>query len=145
MFYFPWVSIVSVSLTAESIVRWACWLGNILNSGTYKKCIIVHCLYTGNSSLITDHIQIWLYKCINVIKWKHFPRYCPFVRGIHWSPVDSPRKDQWRGALIFSLIYGCPNGWVNSIDVSDLRRHRAHYGVTIMATFINLYTVWHYA
>ena len=40
----------------------------------------------------------------DVIKWKHFPRYWPFVRGIHRSPVDSPHKSQWRGALIFSLI-----------------------------------------
>ena len=31
----------------------------------------------------------------------HFPRYCPFVRGIHRSPVDFPHKGQWRGALIF--------------------------------------------
>ena len=40
----------------------------------------------------------------DVIKWKHFPRYWPFVRGIHRSPVNSPHKGQWRGALIFSLI-----------------------------------------
>ena len=26
----------------------------------------------------------------DVIKWKHFPGYWPFVRGIHRSPVDSP-------------------------------------------------------
>ena len=26
----------------------------------------------------------------DVIKWKHFPRYWPFVRGIHRSPVNSP-------------------------------------------------------
>ena len=39
----------------------------------------------------------------DVIKWKHFPRYWPFVRGIHRSPVDSPHKGQWRGALMFSL------------------------------------------
>ena len=26
----------------------------------------------------------------DVIKWKHFPRYWPFVRGIHWSLVNSP-------------------------------------------------------
>ena len=26
------------------------------------------------------------------IKWKHFSCYCPFVRGIHLSPVDSPHK-----------------------------------------------------
>ena len=40
----------------------------------------------------------------DVIKWKHFPRYWPFVRGIHRSPVNSPHKGQWRGALKFSLI-----------------------------------------
>ena len=40
----------------------------------------------------------------DVIKWKHFPRYWPFVRGIHRSPVNSPDKGQWRGALMFSLI-----------------------------------------
>ena len=41
----------------------------------------------------------------DVINWKHFPRCWPFVRGIHRSPVNSPHKGQWRGALIFSL--GC--------------------------------------
>ena len=41
----------------------------------------------------------------DVIKWNHFPRYWPFVRGIHRSPVNSPHKGQWRGALMFSLIY----------------------------------------
>ena len=34
----------------------------------------------------------------NVIKWKHFPRYFSFVRGIHRSPVNSPHKGQWHGA-----------------------------------------------
>ena len=37
----------------------------------------------------------------DVMKWKHFPRYWPFVRGIHRSPVNSPHKCQWRGALNF--------------------------------------------
>ena len=39
----------------------------------------------------------------DVIKWIHFPRYWPFVRGIHRSPMNSPHKGQWRGALMFSL------------------------------------------
>ena len=39
----------------------------------------------------------------DVIKWKHFPRYWPFVRGIHRSPVNPLHKGQWRGALMFSL------------------------------------------
>ena len=28
----------------------------------------------------------------DVIKWKHFQRYWPFVRGIHRSPVNSPHQ-----------------------------------------------------
>ena len=40
----------------------------------------------------------------DVIKWKHFPRYWPFVREIHRSPVNFPHKGQWRGALMFSVI-----------------------------------------
>ena len=48
----------------------------------------------------------------DVIKWKHFPRYWPFVRGIHRSPTNSPHKGQWRGALMFSLICVGLN-WLN--------------------------------
>ena len=68
----------------------------------------------------------------DVIKWKHFPRYWPFVRGIHRSLVNSPHKSQWRGALMFSLICAWINGWVNNREAGDLRRHRAHNGITVM-------------
>ena len=67
-----------------------------------------------------------------VVKWKHFPRYWPFVRGIHRSPINSPHKGQWQGALIFSLICAWTNGWVSHRDASDLRRSRAHYDVIVM-------------
>ena len=68
----------------------------------------------------------------DVIKWKHFPRYWPFVRGIHRSPVNSPHKGQWRGALMFSMICARINGWVYNGEAGDLRRNRAHYDVTVM-------------
>ena len=68
----------------------------------------------------------------DVIKWKHFPRYWPFVRGIHRSPVNSPHKGQWRGALMFTLICTRINGWVNNREAGDLRRYRAHYDVIVM-------------
>ena len=51
--------------------------------------------------------------------------------GIHRSPVNSPHKGQWRGALMFSLICVWINDWVNNHEAGDLRRHRAHYDVTI--------------
>ena len=68
----------------------------------------------------------------DVIKWKHFPRYWPFVRGIHRSPVNSPHKGQWCGALMFSLICVWINGGVNNREAGDLGRYRAHYDVTVM-------------
>ena len=68
----------------------------------------------------------------DVIKWKHFPHYWPFVRGIPRSPVNSPHKGQWRGTLIFSLISAWINGEVNNREAGYLRRHRTHYDVTLM-------------
>ena len=75
----------------------------------------------------------------DVIKWKHFPRYWPFVRGIHRPPVNSLHKGQWRGALKFSLICGRINGWVNNRKAGDLTRCRSHYyDVTLMQESITV-------
>ena len=68
----------------------------------------------------------------DVIKWKQFPRYWPFVRGIHRSPVNSRHKGQWGGALMFSLIYARINSWVNNREAGDLRRHPTHCDVIVM-------------
>ena len=68
----------------------------------------------------------------DVIKWRHFPRYWPFVRGIHRSPVNSPHKGQWRGALMFSLICARINRWTNNRKAGDLRRCRSHCDVIVM-------------
>ena len=50
------------------------------------------------------------------------------------SPItgDSPHKGQWRGALMFSLIYAWINGWVNNRETGDLRRHRALSDAIVM-------------
>ena len=70
----------------------------------------------------------------DVIKWKHLSRYWPFVRGIHQSPVYSPHKGQWRGALMFSLICVWINGsvkqswsWWFETPSSSLWRHSYGY------------------
>ena len=78
-----------------------------------------------------------LYIHDRVIKWKYFPRYWPFVWGIHRSSVNFLHKGQWRGALMFSLICVWINGWVNNRDAGDLRRYRAHYDVTVMDIHYN--------
>ena len=65
--------------------------------------------------------KVWIHD--GVITWKHFSRYWPFRRGIHWSPVNSPHKGHWHGALMFSLICAWINGWVNNGEADDLWRH----------------------
>ena len=74
----------------------------------------------------------------DIIKWKHFLRYWPFVRRIHRWPVNSPHKCQWRGAFIFSFICAWVNGWVHNREADCLRRHRTHYDVTIIYWVKNL-------
>ena len=68
----------------------------------------------------------------DVIKWKHFLYYWPFVRGIHRLPVNSPHKGQWRGALMFSLICAWIDDCINNREAGDLSHHHAHYDVTVM-------------
>ena len=87
-----------------------------------------------NSEAPVDHTGTICHD--DVIKWKHFPRYCPFVPGIHRSPLNSPRKGQWRGALMFCLIRAWINSWVNNCEAGDLRRYLAHCDVIVMVAEI---------
>ena len=68
----------------------------------------------------------------DVTTLKQFPCYWRFVRGIHghqWIPL---KKGQSRGALMLSLVYVWTWGWINIEVAGNLRRHGAHYGVTVM-------------
>ena len=92
-------------------------------------------IYSRYLSIVSSNNMMVLYNIIShddVIKWKHFTRYWPFVQGIHRSPVNSPHKGQWRGALMFFFICAWINSWVNNSETGDLRRYRAHYEVTVM-------------
>ena len=87
---------IAVSTTTAQIASWSfptikglygdCLLGkgcdiNEKNKNSHffqSRCSVGHILTNIN----------WLHN--DVIKWKHFPRYWPFVREIHWSLVNSP-------------------------------------------------------
>ena len=106
-------------------------------------------IYTYINEQCHHLMRWWFFACHDdVIKWKHFLRYWPFVRGIHWSPVNSPHKGQWRVALMFSLICARINAWVNNREAGDLRRYWAHYDVTVMGPmplsepFAGLLSIW---
>ena len=80
--------------------------------------------------------------------WRHqiqtFSALLPFVRGIYRSPVDSPHKGQWRGALMFSLIWRWTNDWANSRDAGDLKCHRARYDVIVIWKWCHGQFIMHY-
>ena len=66
----------------------------------------------------------------DVIKWKHFPRYWPFERGIHrWIPLTKASD-----AELWCFLWSAPwiNGWVNNREAGNLIRYRVHYDVTVM-------------
>ena len=118
----------------------ACDLHNalvpVLNPCTITlKCFVHTPVPVGSIAVITcitaDYFPLTSW-WPGVIKWKHFLSYWPFVRGIHWSPMDSPNKGQWRGALMFSFMCAWSNGWANSPDARDLRRHGVHCDITVM-------------
>ena len=69
-------------------------------------------------------------------QWKHCQPYWPFVRWITRSPVNSPHKGQWRGALMFLWTAPWINGWVNNREAGDLRCYRAHFDVIVMKYLI---------
>ena len=76
--------------------------------------------------------RILIHRVVSRITWWRHQMEFFFALLPIWSPVNSPRKGQWRGALMFSLICVWINGWVNNREAGDLRRYRAHYDVTLM-------------
>ena len=104
------------------------FLQNIVFDGKLYSCYHQICDFEWSAKIMkTVHAapRVWCFtkwKHLNdrmtllhddVIKWKHFPRYWPFVRGVYRSPVNSPNKGQWRGALMFFFICvsKLPWGW----------------------------------
>ena len=69
----------------------------------------------------------------DVIKWKKNPRYWRFVRGN--SPVIGEPPSQRPVTLSFDVLCDLRLNkrlLGQTIDAGDLRRHRAHYDVTVM-------------
>ena len=122
------------TVLSRSVRQWhniALSLSRMNFNGQSPVLIIHHVFhYDSNSVDMCSCVEfIWN---DDVIKWKHFPPYWPFVRGIHRSLWIPHTKGQWRGALTLSLICAWMNGWVNNNEAGNLRRHHAHYDVTVM-------------
>ena len=94
----------------------------------HKQC--EHMMTAWNSQIHTSSLQPW---------WRHqMETFSALLALCHRSPVNSPHKGQWRGALMFSLICTWINIWVNNRDAGSLGRHSAHYDVIVMTTSASL-------
>ena len=68
----------------------------------------------------------------DVITWKRFLYYWPFVREINKSLVDSFGKSLWYGALMFPLLLGWIKCWTNSRVAFLFQMTLYSCGVTVM-------------
>ena len=98
-----------------------------------EKSVLRFVLLTANRSPVGPSLKRWV---MRKTWWRHqmetFCALLAFVMGIHRSPGNSPHKGQCRGDLMFSLICAWINDWINHRGAGDLRRHHAHYDVTVM-------------
>ena len=124
--YFDFLSPVRPHVTMSNILDIVDWLAKHFSKSLPE---------TISSTVLLARYQ-WYHD--DVIKWKYFPLYWPFVRGIHWLPVNSPYKGQWCRALMLPLICPWINSWVNNREAGDLRCHRAHYDITVMLIYLQV-------
>ena len=97
-----------------------------------RPCCVPTTRWGGMSSLTT-----W---------WRHqmetFSALLALCAGNSPVPVNSPHKGQWRGALMFSLIYAWINDWVNNRETGDLRRQGGHCDVIVMIQVSRSFSHW---
>ena len=90
----------------------------------------------------------------DVIKWKHFPRYWPFVRGIHRSPVTGEFPTQRLVTRSFDVYFDLrPNEWLSkqswawwfeTLSCSLWRHRNAVRDSTNMQIYIyTIHAIWY--
>ena len=120
-------------MTIRYVVIFETWLRSTItkvNNETYKPLPIVRNWSCAHSMRKIAQLKDFYHM---MTSWNgKFTVLLAFVRGIYRSPVNSPYKGQWCGALMCSLIGVWIYGWVNNREAGDLKRYRAHYDVMVM-------------
>ena len=100
----PWNHEVALLSGANKtpIRTWSLLSSDLLQDGTFNVWIDFIDCQVDLQKKFTNHTgynrhRHNLFQHDDVIKWKHFPRYLPFVRSL----VDSTHKSQWCSVLIF--------------------------------------------
>ena len=124
---FDWMSICSWSPVFLTMYEWG-WIQNKLQSRSFTgrrgKGFIGFTWWP----IVLAKFSVALYNSMMTWTNGNIFRVTDPLRGEFTAHRWFPRKGQWRGTLMFSLICAWINGWVNNREAGDLRRHRAHYG-----------------
>ena len=74
--------------------------------------LYICCEYLGEKWMCYDGTLPWTHLLSTMMTW--FLHYWPFVRGIHWSPVDSPHTGpvRWSFDVIFAHSLNKLNEWL---------------------------------
>ena len=106
------------------------WIFNIIFAGNQKRLLNK----PSNCWLIFDFMTL----TASTSWWRHqmetVSALLAICAGNSPVPGEYPHKGQWRGALMFSLIWARINGWVNNPEAGDLRRHPTHCDVIVMSS-----------
>ena len=92
-------------------------------------------MYLFNHALILVKIQAshhWNYYVMarlhdDVMTWKFFLKYWPFMRAIHWSPSSTGFPSQKASILSACLVFTWTGCWPNTQIASDL----THWGLVM--------------
>ena len=95
---------------------------------SFQSVLVSYLDYTWNSKLHYD-----------VMKWKHYPRYCPFVWAIHRSPVDS----LYKGTVTLFENVVCKIGVTFYHQLRPFARDLQHFNIA-MRTDGPLNSVYHF-
>ena len=145
----PWKYIWG-SILSTYWKRWTLWVHSLLCDDKVKWCIIksdILVKLAGQVKVMTYNIEVWTKWSTHddVIKWKHFPLYWPFVLGIHRPLAQRPVT--WSFDVFFDL---CLNkrlrkqswGWWFETLSHSLWRHCNDFTDDIFKGIFVLQTIW---
>ena len=107
-----------------------------------------------NMEVFWQHCYIYIYIYIykyddDVIKLRHFPLYWP-LKGNSLAIGDFPAQRPLTRSFDVSFDLRLKYGWANNREAGDLRRHCAHYDVTVMIKrltniikYVGWCTIWY--
>ena len=73
--------------------------------------------------IMTSFTHTYVFNSWRRHQMEHFLWYWPVVRGIHWSPVNSCHKGQWRFDVFLNL---CLNRWLSKQSIRQWFKMPSH-------------------